>query len=358
MPPTSNPQPASSPSAGSNYLIPNSTRSTGFPSGSNEHQILSLLFGAVESGNLIARKLSLSRAANLLNKCYSIRSSTPVSDYNFGKAILLYYGPSLRTGLINAGGEDYSLSELAQTLAKDKFPGGLLESGEQTVTVEKEINVLRLTRRKNTNSRKQQTVPAQQNMGSVSGKRAVLRPVQRVAKRSSAFMASEDSAIDIDVETPIPSRAASRGRSKRRRGSSDEIEMGEEHVYDPNLDPELVAIDRASRSPSADKLVKKTFKLSLRSTPLPSTSPTGPNGDWVCPQCPFIVRDGGSEDGQDAIFDHLAQHSSVVLKEDLVAQEAISHRFDFMAPHLLEHLKARGQAARPVELAPIKRSGI
>jgi hypothetical protein len=110
----------------------------------------------------------------------------------------------------------------------------------------------------------------------------------------------------------------------------------------------------------AEALATQTSTLSLVPTALPSTIANGPNGTWIClyvgDGCGVVVRDAGSEEGKEAINAHLLEHADGLVKEKLVEQEAGRyHNVD----HLLEHLRQKGEAARPVVgVLPIKRAMI
>lgn len=318
--------------------------------------LLDLAWAAVEQGAVSSKdRITFSGLARYLNYNRKVRGSVlKIGDYEFCKEIIRYYAKDLIKGL----GSDFSGSTLVQDLHlfKTQPPRDIAIGREHLIPCIKALNLERRntsTHHKSSRVKKStlitdededsvvrtpahaaKSILAPHTSGRSSGKKAALRYVPTPAKRDSSTMLEGDeneSSNEFDSQEEIPI-----GIRHKRRRESPFIETGDD----------------------AESLTAQTSTLSLVSIALPSTIGFGPNGTWTCPYskdgCSFVARGTGSEDGKSSIHEHLLEHADGLVKEKLVEQEAGRyHNVD----HLLELLRQKGEAARPVVgVLPIKRA--
>lgn len=92
--------------------------------------------------------------------------------------------------------------------------------------------------------------------------------------------------------------------------------------------------------------VKPIVSLKMVTEPLPTLSPSGPNGAWACDRqdCMFVVGDAESDEGTKKIREHYNEHADRLEREALVRQEAAQRQVPI--DHLLEKLRGLGEASR------------
>ncbi|KAL1881150.1 hypothetical protein VTK73DRAFT_4597 [Phialemonium thermophilum] len=90
---------------------------------------------------------------------------------------------------------------------------------------------------------------------------------------------------------------------------------------------------------------KDAVRLVVRAEKIPSMSPTGPNGTWVCdqPDCGFVVRQAQEDEGKAAIEEHFREHETQSEMVDLAVSEG--SRGHLPIDHLLERIQSVGRKA-------------
>ncbi|KAK3995093.1 hypothetical protein QBC44DRAFT_378911 [Cladorrhinum sp. PSN332] len=173
-----------------------------------------------------------------------------------------------------------------------------------------------------------------------SGKRATLR-LAASKKRPASFL----------DEGPLEDMA-SRGRKSSKRThahinddedmnntSSDEdddasaaAELGDE------ADPQSNPVESQLPAPEG------TSRIVLVAERLPTMSPTGHNGTWVCERedCDHVVRGAEESAGQALVQEHLAYHEAQTAKIDLALKESRGH---MPIKNLLEKIQGIGEQA-------------
>jgi hypothetical protein len=176
---------------------------------------------------------------------------------------------------------------------------------------------------------------------------------RRSRKQASLRLASSP-AVKRDALDPSPSDEDNTSRPRKRRRPSPP-EMGDdddsEEVASPPPIPSTSYFNETETSSASENetpALPPDPKLtpSFISTPLPSLTPTGPNGTWTCSRtlCSFVVRDAESPEGVKKIQEHYNEHADRLERETLVRREAAGRRLP--VDHLLEKLRGLGESAR------------
>ncbi|KAM7223428.1 hypothetical protein V8F06_001305 [Rhypophila decipiens] len=176
-----------------------------------------------------------------------------------------------------------------------------------------------------------------------SGKGAVLRPTAS-KKRPASLM--DDDGDDGMVDGTRPGKKL----SKRNRGTV------EDHSDADDDDDGEVTL-------TSSQIPKVAVRVVVHSERLPTLSPSGPNGTWVCDQdgCGHVVREAEDQAGQELIKSHFEWHQKQVEKINLAMAESRGH---MPINHLLDKLQELGKktlqkklenGVPPSKVLPIKR---
>ena len=137
--------------------------------------------------------------------------------------------------------------------------------------------------------------------GQTAGKMSALRPKKRPA-----------SAME---ESPSSGRRRRLSAKQSGSGSDDSEGSSDESLSDDSLHSDIAS----GRS--------FPVRLLVRAEAIPSTTPTGPNGTWVCrePDCGFVVRAAMEEGGKELIEQHFKEHEKQARMMNLAREESQSH---------------------------------
>ncbi|KAM7188325.1 hypothetical protein V8F20_010608 [Naviculisporaceae sp. PSN 640] len=146
-----------------------------------------------------------------------------------------------------------------------------------------------------------------------SGKGAVLRP-QTSKKRPASDMNLDDD--DEDDDDSISEVRPGRKLAKRNRGLVDDDDMD-----DNSDDSGVIAGDIF---PISTHVPKDAVRVLVHSGRLPTMSPSGPDGTWICEQegCGYVVREAEDQVGQELIQKHLDSHQSQAERISLAVAES------------------------------------
>ena len=137
--------------------------------------------------------------------------------------------------------------------------------------------------------------------GRTAGKMSALRPKKRPA-----------SALE---ESPSSGRRRRMSAKPSGSGSDDSAGSSDETASDV--------------STHSDTAGGRSFpvRLLVRAEAIPSTTPTGPNGTWVCrePGCGFVVRAAREDGGKELIELHFKEHENQARMMNLAREESQSH---------------------------------
>ena len=135
--------------------------------------------------------------------------------------------------------------------------------------------------------------------GRPSGKAAGLRPSLGGKKRPRENQDDNEDGSEMDLdEFGEPRKTA----KKSKYFSEDEDEDDDAATSSTAEDDDEEEEDAGSVGPVS--------RLAIRAERLPSMTPKGPNGTWMCeePGCGYVVRGADEEDGQDLISAHFEVH--------------------------------------------------
>jgi hypothetical protein len=172
---------------------------------------------------------------------------------------------------------------------------------------------------------------------------------RRSGKEAGLRLASSP-AVKRDTQDGESSDEDSSRPRKRRRPSPPEMGDNDSDVdIDIGSPPAILSNGNEPSSASSnqeDSTPSPPLSLNVTTIPLPSLSPTGPNGSWTCdrPSCSFVVRDAESSSGVEKIKVHYTEHAEKLEREALVVQEAKGRRLP--VDHLLEKLRSLGESTR------------
>jgi len=175
--------------------------------------------------------------------------------------------------------------------------------------------------------------------GKGAGKAAGLRlkgtPIQRQLKRSP---------------TPSDEESDVRSSKRQRTGSSTKQEESiEEDVDMEEPDEEVEEVEDDEEEPPVADLPDINPQLQLKSVPLPSASPSGPNGLWTCHKdsCGVTIPNADEPEGRRKVQSHFLWHADeIAARENLVMQ---AQRPYLPVGNLLEKLRRLGEEARKRE---------
>lgn len=176
--------------------------------------------------------------------------------------------------------------------------------------------------------------------GKGAGKAAGLRlkgtPVQRQLKRSP---------------TPSDEKSDVRASKRQRTGPGTmQEEITEEDVDMEEPDEEVEDVEDDEEEPPVPDLPDINLQqLQLKSVPLPSASPSGPNGLWTCHKesCGVTVPNADEPEGRKKVQSHFLWHADeIAARENLVMQ---AQRPYLPVGNLLEKLRRLGEEARKME---------
>ncbi|KAL5615519.1 uncharacterized protein BROUX77_001356 [Berkeleyomyces rouxiae] len=165
-----------------------------------------------------------------------------------------------------------------------------------------------------------------------SGKTSLLRPHKRsvlgtdtdsnstTSWRKSPTVSMASTPVDADLDMVDASDYDEFTMARRDEDYQHEYEESDIHN------------DRNINTPPINPI-----KLVIRSEPMPTTTPNGPNGTWLCgvKGCRFIERDAEDDRGQESIKRHIQAHGTEAARIDLAMTESHGHTIGY----LLEKLK-------------------
>jgi hypothetical protein len=171
-----------------------------------------------------------------------------------------------------------------------------------------------------------------------SGKGATLRLAASSKKRPRS---------EVDDEAG----GTRRGRKsvKTTHQFSDEDEDADDTSDDEAVPDEVIG-DEESAVGSRLPLPEGAVRVVVHAEPIPSTSPSGPDGTWTCDQdgCTYVVRSADEEDAQQQIKEHFKVHKAQAEKINLAVKESRGHmpiQYAYFPPILLlvyMHPSSRG----------------
>ncbi|KAK3685557.1 hypothetical protein B0T22DRAFT_465976 [Podospora appendiculata] len=164
-----------------------------------------------------------------------------------------------------------------------------------------------------------------------SGKGAGLRPQASSKKRYMSEM--DDSALSD----------GRRGRKSMKFMQTSDSEEDDDDASDaasPQAQEDVIDDILGDRIPAP----KDAVRIVVHAERIPTMSPAGPNGTWVCGQegCNFVVRSAEEPAGQDLIQHHFKDHEAQAEKINLAMKES---RGQLPINHLLDKIQAIGQTA-------------
>ncbi|KAK0651873.1 hypothetical protein B0T16DRAFT_404879 [Cercophora newfieldiana] len=161
-----------------------------------------------------------------------------------------------------------------------------------------------------------------------SGKAAVLRLVSSSKKRPA-------SALSFDDESST-GRASGRKLAKTSHTNTDDEDTGEASDSDDMLD---IAEDNDDKTAFILSPPPESVQVVVIAEQIPTMSPTGPNGTWVCEQegCNHIVRAANEVAGQALVQAHFRHHEAQAERVTLAKQES---RGLLPINHLLDKIQA------------------
>ncbi|KAL2016698.1 hypothetical protein VTK56DRAFT_3161 [Thermocarpiscus australiensis] len=186
--------------------------------------------------------------------------------------------------------------------------------------------------------------------GRKSGKAASLRLASSSKKRPP----SDPEELESEY-----GRGRKSAKTVRQTSDDDENLDGARGASDDEVDDDDEDTAAGSRLPVPEGAVR----VVVRAERIPSMTPTGPNGTWICDQegCGYVVRSAEDEDSQELIAEHFRDHEAQAEKITLAVKESRGH---MPISNLLDKIQAIGKAAllkkqqtvngQPVP-APIKR---
>ncbi|KAK4464811.1 hypothetical protein QBC42DRAFT_36679 [Cladorrhinum samala] len=175
-----------------------------------------------------------------------------------------------------------------------------------------------------------------------AGKRATLRLA--ASKKRPAH-------DDLDMET-----GSSRGRKSSKRfhhhiSNEDEDMDGDDAASSDDSDSEDMTLEEENQADIHTNPVETQLpapegssRIVVVAERLPTISPTGPSGTWVCDRedCEFIVRAADEPAGQELIRQHFEEHEAQAAKIDLAMKES---RGQLPIKNLLEKIQGIGEQA-------------
>lgn len=146
-----------------------------------------------------------------------------------------------------------------------------------------------------------------------SGKGAVLRPPASKKRPASEMDFDGD---DDDDDEPASEVHPGRKVAKRNRGVVDD-----DDTDDTSDDSDVLGGDIF---PIPTQVPKDAVRVLVHSGRLPTMSPSGPDGTWICEQegCGYVVREAEDQVGQELIQKHLESHQSQAEKISLAMAES------------------------------------
>jgi hypothetical protein len=172
-----------------------------------------------------------------------------------------------------------------------------------------------------------------------SGKGATLRLATSSKKRPR----SED-------DEELGGTRRGRKSAKRTHQFSEEEEEEADDTSDDEAIPDEVIGDEESAVGSRLPLPEGAVRVVVHAEPIPTTTPSGPDGTWTCDQdgCNYVVRSADEEDAQQQIKEHFKVHEAQAEKINLAVKESRGHmpiQYAYFPPVLLlvyMHPRPRG----------------
>ncbi|KAL2257035.1 hypothetical protein VTK26DRAFT_754 [Humicola hyalothermophila] len=173
--------------------------------------------------------------------------------------------------------------------------------------------------------------------GRRSGKAATLRLVSSSKKRPPP-----------EVDEPANGRGRGRKSLKTAHRASDDEDDAEDDMADDAADDDDDddnAADTGEYDVPATALPEGAVRVVLRAERLPTASPTGPNGSWVCEHegCTYVVRAAEEQASQELIREHFRHHEAEAERISLALKESRGGHMPIN--HLLDKIQAIGKAA-------------
>lgn len=175
--------------------------------------------------------------------------------------------------------------------------------------------------------------PQPKRRGRKSGKAASLRLMSASKKR----LASE---MEMDNELEAGSRRGRKSVKLTHPTSDEDDEM--EDVNGASVSPGPLDDEDDDGDSDAYPIPppKDAVRIVVRAERVPTMSPTGPNGTWVCDQegCGYVVRSAEEQASQALIQEHFRRHEAQLEKIDLAMKESRGHmpiKYAYFPPILL-----------------------
>ncbi|KAK3327214.1 hypothetical protein B0T19DRAFT_156564 [Cercophora scortea] len=164
-----------------------------------------------------------------------------------------------------------------------------------------------------------------------SGKGAGLRPQASSKKRYMSEM--DDSAVS-------DGRRGRKSMKLMQTSDSEEDDDDSSDAASPAAQEDIIDDILGDRIPAP----KDAVRIVVHAERIPTISPAGPNGTWVCGQegCDYVVRSAEEPAGQDLIQHHFKDHEAQAEKINLAMKES---RGQLPINHLLDKIQAIGQTA-------------
>ncbi|KAK0664440.1 hypothetical protein QBC41DRAFT_233908 [Cercophora samala] len=158
--------------------------------------------------------------------------------------------------------------------------------------------------------------PNTSNRSVVSGKRSMLRPGPSSKKRPASDMYEDEDQYD----NRGGKRSFTQSFDEETVEHDDDDEEDSDGTIEAEANSELATPgDPASMLP----LPAGASRMVIVAERLPTLSPSGPNGTWVCPheECGYVVRSADEPGAQEIIEEHFRAHESNTQKIDLALME-------------------------------------
>ncbi|KAK4670356.1 uncharacterized protein QC763_210970 [Podospora pseudopauciseta] len=181
----------------------------------------------------------------------------------------------------------------------------------------------------------QPSAPTTSNRNVVSGKRSTLRPGPSSKKRPASDLYEDEDEYD--------SRCGKRSFTQSFEGDNldhDDDDEDSDDSVETEVNPELATPDDPA---SLLPLPAGASRIVIQAERLPTLSPSGPNGSWVCPneECGYVVRSADEPGAQEIIEEHFRAHEYNTQKIDLALTEG--RRGHLPIDNLLAKIREKGK---------------